>query len=578
MNEKASQEELEREILSLRAQLKESMYQLEEANDIISAIRTGEVDALVVNGADGHQLYTLKSADQTYRIFIEQMTEGAVTLNREGTIMYCNSQFASLLRLPLEKTIGQSFYTFIDTASRNDCYRLIADAWNDKIKGELNLLTSDGQGIPVLLSLKTLNLDEGLSLSIIVTDLTGQKHAHRLLQLKNIQLEAAQTETQRLNTSLEDTVKERTKALEVNIEQKTRIEEELRKNQEQLTRILETMAEGVGIMNRQGVSTYSNPMAQKILGLKPHEKVGKEYYSPEWKYFRPDGTIMPKNEHPIMTAMTTGKPIYDYELGIEQPGRERFYISINAAPIYNEKGEVISGIGTFMDVTNRRKAIQQKDEFISVASHELKTPVTSLKASLQMLSRMKDKPSAKLPELIDQACKSLDKVSTLVSALLNSSKITEGQLQLNKSEFVLSELVNDCCIYIRNAGIHSLVTEGDLQLKVYADPNRIEQVIVNFVNNAVKYSPDSRDIRIKIEKIDNSAKVSVADKGPGIPQEKLDHLFDRYYRVDSSGSQYSGLGLGLYISSEIIKRHAGAIGVNSKRGEGSTFWFTIPLG
>jgi two-component system CheB/CheR fusion protein len=112
---------------------------------------------------------------------------------------------------------------------------------------------------------------------------------------------------------------------------------------------------------------------------------------------------------------------------------------------------------------------------------------------------------------------------------------------------------------------------------VFADPERIDQVIVNFVNNAVKYGPDASQIRLIVENIDGLAKVSVVDKGIGIEAGKLPHLFDRYYRVDPSGQQYSGLGLGLYISAEIIRLHNGNIGVSSVLGQGSTFWFTIPI-
>jgi two-component system CheB/CheR fusion protein len=114
-------------------------------------------------------------------------------------------------------------------------------------------------------------------------------------------------------------------------------------------------------------------------------------------------------------------------------------------------------------------------------------------------------------------------------------------------------------------------------LQVFADEDRIEQVVVNLVNNAVKYAPDCKNIYLIVKKENNMAKVSVKDGGPGIPKEKLPLLFDRYYRTDYSGGQYSGLGLGLYISSEVIKRHGGKIGVESEVNQGSTFWFTLPL-
>ena len=171
----------------------------------------------------------------------------------------------------------------------------------------------------------------------------------------------------------------------------------------------------------------------------------------------------------------------------------------------------------------------------------------------------------------------MDRVTTLIENLLNTDKLNEGQLHLNKTSFTIAQMVGDCCQHVRIAGIYTIITDGDKELEIYADADRIDQVVINFVNNAIKYAPATKEIHIKIEKINNMAKVSVSDKGPGIHPEKLPYLFDRYYRVDSSGMQYSGLGLGLYISAEIIKRHNGEIGVDSELGKGSTFWFTLPL-
>ncbi|MBL4677943.1 MAG: HAMP domain-containing histidine kinase, partial [Mucilaginibacter sp.] len=254
------------------------------------------------------------------------------------------------------------------------------------------------------------------------------------------------------------------------------------------------------------------------------------------------------------------------------------YISINAAPIRDESGALVGGIGTFMDVTHRRLAIQQKDEFISVASHELRTPITSLKASLQLLDRMKDNPHAVImPKLISQSNKSLNKVSILIDDLLNATKMTEGHLALNKTNFALSSMVAESCQHVRAEGVFSIEATGDESLTVNADMFKIEQVLVNLVNNAVKYAPDSKTIEVRFVKEGQNAKVSVTDYGPGIPEEKFPHLFERYYRVSSVGHQYSGLGLGLYISSEIIKKHGGSIGVESELDKGTTFWFTLPL-
>ncbi|HMG83535.1 MAG TPA: ATP-binding protein [Ferruginibacter sp.] len=258
-------------------------------------------------------------------------------------------------------------------------------------------------------------------------------------------------------------------------------------------------------------------------------------------------------------------------------GNYRWHL-IRLMPIKNEEGKVQLWAGTATDIHELRLLQQQKDDFISIASHELKTPITSLKASLQLLNRIKNEPpSPMLPNLIELANKSLDKVIVLVKYLLDASNVNEGQLRLNQKFFTLSVALEECCHSISIEGVYKIAIEGDMKLEVYADAERVNQVVINFVNNAIKYAPESKMIRIKIEKINNMAKVSIIDNGPGIASDKLVHLFDRYYRAgSSSSSKYSGLGLGLYICAEIIKKHQGEIGVNSELGKGSTFWFTLP--
>jgi len=559
------------ELEALQQELTETKYQLEEATETLNAIRSGNVDALVVKREDGHHLYTLKSADQSYRIFIEQMTESAVTLNQSGTIQYCNSQFAQLTGVPLEKIIGQAFNQFVPHSLHEESRQLIRGSWMHSGKGELAILSANGTAIPVLLSLKNLELDEGPSLSIILTDLTSQKEAQRLLQQKNDQLEEAHRIMHELNANLEKTVKERTSTLEQTLLEKTKVEH-------RLTQILETMAEGVGIIDTEGYLSYVNPMAQKILGLHLNGDRENFYTSTKWENQQLDGTPLPASEHPMYKTIQAKHPVYDQEIGIQMPGKERFYISINAAPIFDAAGEVIAVIGTFMDVTHRRKAIQQKDDFISVASHELRTPITTLKASLQLLDRIKNVPSPDmLPRLIDQSNKSLNKVTTLINDLLNASKMAEGQLHLNRSKTALSDIITQSMESLPAQDRQYITVEGDQSLQVIADPDRIEQVATNIINNAFKYADASDGIHILINRENNMAKVTITDKGPGIPAEKLPHLFDRYYRADDKGNQYSGLGLGLYICAEIIKRHGGQIGANSQPGQGSSFWFCLPL-
>ncbi len=194
-----------------------------------------------------------------------------------------------------------------------------------------------------------------------------------------------------------------------------------------------------------------------------------------------------------------------------------------------------------------------------------------------MLNRYRENlDNPRVPRLVDQASVSVEKITNLLDDLLNTTRTNEGQLHLNYKNFIISEMLDNCCNHIRMSDKHELIVQGRLDLKINADEARIDQVVVNFVNNAAKYASGSREIYLIIEDLGDRAKIAVKDSGPGVPSEKIPHLFERYYRADYSGAQYSGLGLGLYISSEIIKRHNGEIGVESEMGKGSTFWFTLP--
>lgn len=363
------------------------------------------------------------------------------------------------------------------------------------------------------------------------------------------------------------------------IKEKDALEETLRKSEQRLQGILETMAEGVGVIDAKGQLVYANPMAQQILGLAESKIKERTYDDPQWQNLRLDGTPLPSEEHPMSIMIATKKPVYDHEIAVQAPGKDRMYISINAAPLFDEEGNLIGGIGTFMDVTTRRMITQGKEDFISIASHELKTPVTALKASLQLLQRSHDNlPTEARSRLLTQAIKSLDKLSSLITSLLDTSRIEQGQMKLEKKPFTVSELFDDCCSNFSQITDQEIIFQGDISQIVEADNQQIGQVMINFITNAVKYAPESKQIIITAKKVnDHEIKISVEDHGPGIPKEKTEHLFERYYRTNYQGQRFTGLGLGLFISADIIKKHGGKVGVESEEGKGSKFWFTLPI-
>ena len=254
-------------------------------------------------------------------------------------------------------------------------------------------------------------------------------------------------------------------------------------------------------------------------------------------------------------------------------------VAAKGKAIFDDDGNAIRFSGILEDVTEDYQLQMRKDEFISVASHELKTPITSISASMQILQKFTKTENLpdKVSLFINKASNNLNKLVHLLDDLLNVTKIQQGQLALNKTRFNIVELIKDCCEHLHTGGSHEFVITGPDFLLVDADYRRMDQVMVNLLNNAIKYSPQAKKVEIFITSDGNNATVSVHDFGIGINPDKLPHLFDRYYRVDALGHQFSGLGLGLYISAEIISRHGGKIGANSTLGDGSTFWFTLPI-
>lgn len=254
-------------------------------------------------------------------------------------------------------------------------------------------------------------------------------------------------------------------------------------------------------------------------------------------------------------------------------------LEVKGKALFDAEGKAYRFSGIAQEVTEAYKLQQRKDEFISVASHELKTPITSLSAAMQILQKLvkNDPSSEKIPVFVGKANNNLSKLINLLDDLLNVTKIQQGQLALNITKFDLVELIRDCCEYINFNSEHEFVLMGDEEVMIFADYRRIYQVMVNLVGNAVKYSPQSNRVEITVFHDEENVTVSVRDFGIGINPEKLPHLFDRYYRVDAFGHQFSGLGLGLYITAEIIQRHNGKIAVDSNLGIGSNFWFSLPM-
>jgi PAS domain S-box-containing protein len=232
------------------------------------------------------------------------------------------------------------------------------------------------------------------------------------------------------------------------------------------------------------------------------------------------------------------------------------------------------------DITERKQFEEQKDVFLGMAGHELKTPMTSIKGYGQLLKKkLEDHKDEESLTVLSKMNSQVERLIGLVNDLLDVTKIQTGSMPFVFKKFKFDELVYQIVEDVqKTTKTHTIRIEGSTKKVINGDQNRIAQVIVNFLTNAIKYSPEANEIIVKMSSNSDELFFWVTDYGFGIPKSKLDRIFDKFYRVEKTEQRHrSGLGLGLHISLEIIKKHGGDIWVESKVGKGSTFYFSLPL-
>lgn len=277
-------------------------------------------------------------------------------------------------------------------------------------------------------------------------------------------------------------------------------------------------------------------------------------------------------------AVDSGEAFIIEHRFLNADGQYRWQLS-RAIPQKDELDNIRMWVGTSTDIQEIKELDEQKDLFIGMASHELKTPITTVKGYVQLLQEMYEGfEDDFLKHSLGRMHRQILTLTELISDLLDLSKIKSGNLYFNKEDFPVGELAAEIISNTKdtNPGHIIELRKGD-NVMVHADRNRLAQVLVNFLTNAIKYAPDSKLIKVIIESDEDNVTVSVEDQGIGISKNDQEKIFQRFYRVEGKNEKtFPGFGIGLFISAEIIKKHAGSIGVTSEQGSGSTFYFTIP--
>ncbi len=312
--------------------------------------------------------------------------------------------------------------------------------------------------------------------------------------------------------------------------------------------------------------------AERIFGYTEAEATGQ----PGAIIFTPEDIAAGVPEQEMMTAASEGLAP-DERWHMRRDG-QRFYMSGVMRPIMNP--ELVGFVKVARDMTEQKIVEEQKDEFIGIASHELRTPVTSIKAYAEVLQEMfEESGDAEHAGLMKKMDAQIDRLAQLIRSLLDVTKLSEGKLQFAKETINLSELIADTRDELQRATKHELSFTPSAIPKVVGDAERIRQVLTNIISNAIKYSPETAPVHIYCRAQDAEVVVCVEDQGIGMSEDVQERVFGRFYRSDEPGiNTYPGLGLGLYISAEFVKRHGGRIWVErSEPGVGSMFCFSLPV-
>ena len=337
---------------------------------------------------------------------------------------------------------------------------------------------------------------------------------------------------------------------------------------EEIQAILTSMSEGVIATDITGRISLINPAAAELFHLGPGEGVGEFPYR-----------VFPRSELGEIFHQVYVKG-YPQALELTWPGSPERVLNLHLAPIRGDEIEEIRGVVAVIgDITKLRQLESMRKDFVANVSHELKTPLTSIKGFIETLidGAIDDREAAR--RFLGIIHQETERLNHIIADLLDLSKLESGRTDLNVSSINLEELVDEVVITVENRlRDKNLALTRTIEAKVISgDEDLLREVIVNLVDNAMKYTPNGGSIRIGSAELLEGVEVYVEDTGYGIPDESLPRLFERFYRVDKGRSrEMGGTGLGLSIVKHIIERHGGKVSVSSELGKGSRFAFVIP--
>lgn len=354
-------------------------------------------------------------------------------------------------------------------------------------------------------------------------------------------------------------------------------------NQNQFDIILQNVADGITVLDYKGSLIFANTAAAKIFGFSNLKNLLE---NSKGKSLDPKFEIRDKNENLVPYEYLPSSRVFKGEVEPEAILKYKniktgniLWLHVKARAVQDNQKNIQFAVNIISDITDQQEGEHRKDEFIGLAGHELKTPLTSIKAFIQILQRRlsttKDEEALHYLSKVDDQ---VNKLAKLVNDLLDISKIKTGKLEFRKNYFDFDQMVQEIIDeYKKSIESHTIIFTGSTKTKIFGDRDRIGQVLINLIDNAIKYSPTSNKIHVNMSTKNKHIYVKVQDFGFGIPDRFKTTIFDKFYQVrKNKGKTKPGLGIGLFISMEITKSHGGDIKVVSKEGKGSTFTVILP--
>jgi PAS domain S-box-containing protein len=545
---------------------------LEEAEGTLQAIRHGEVDALVVLGPAGPKVYTLQSADQPYRIFVQEMQEGALTLTSTGLILYANHAFARMMRTSLESIVGTSVQRFVMPRDLQSFLALFERGAYSDSRGEIVLQAADGSLVPTFLACNSFQVDDFQSVCMVVTDLTEQKRQEEIL-----------------------------------------VSEALARA------ILEQAAEALVVIDTTGCIIRASQEAHRLAGhnilLQNFETVFPLQFTGATL---PVLSMMGNNESQanILRAALRGEVQQGLETTFVRPNGQSFQLLLSLGPLLNTRGDIAGSIIALTDITARKQAeqaLQQAHDELELrvqerttalrreiaerqrleeeaqrahhfallgrlaagVSHEIRNPLGAIFLHVDLLEEELQQPTPESPQQIAQALLEIKtqmrRLDDLVQDYLSLVRVTTIELQSQDLGLCVQTWGAEMQARAVARGV-TLQLQGLEHLgQVPFHANTLRRVVLNLVQNALDAVTKGGMVSITGQGTATQVQLQVRDTGSGIAAERLERIFEPLYTTKPGGT-----GLGLYIVQEIVAAHGGQIMVASIEGQGTTFTLTLP--